>query len=824
MAGLGSLYIDLLARTGKFETDIGRAARVAERRSKQIQQQFDRLGSRIGVALGAYASVQGLQTLVRISDEYTQLRGRLALVTSGTEELGQVQQQLFAIAQRTRTEMSGVADLYIKLAQTGRELGASQQDLLRFTEGVGNALTVSGATAQQASGALLQLSQALAGGTVRAEEFNSIVEGAPEILRTVAANMEGMGGSVAKLRKEVLAGKVSSQEFFQAFLKGTDDLSNRAQSMPVTVGQAFTRMQNNINQAIGGVNMTPLVDSINQLSDVVADPQFQQGFASFVSGIIKITGKSAGLLAEVANVARFVGESVAARLHGAAADDIVRLEDELEDLKEFRSQGWLDPDFFDRGRIFGKNGVIEWYSDADLDKAIAEIEQKIKSFYERGAVRPPILAPLGGVGGPPPPTEPSEEFVKLTDKLKEKIALYGQVGEAAEIAYKIQAGAFDELSKAEQQQLLALAKRYDAVKKSVDAEKEKVTEQEKAAEKIKTQQKNAVDQIKNMIKSAEEQIATFEKGEAAAVAYRLAHGELAEAFGTTGGISSELNKKIADLTAQMEDAGNVSGTVSESISDFANQNARSLEKGLEVFKSDFEQAFNIASESTEDLAKQLIAVTMHLELLTDTARGAAEAVSDFASQNSESLNQSLQAFEADFEERFIKGVDKMTVFQEQAARNTQDIIADTLLSGFDKGVDGVLRSFGDMIVKLTAQAVAADIAGKLFGKAGGGTGDGWISMAASWLGTAFGGNRAIGGPVLAGATYRINEREPEFFRPRVGGDIIPLSKMPNMGGGTSITQNFSVRTETGERVGRRTEQQIAAAASRGLAMASRRNN
>jgi hypothetical protein len=158
----------------------------------------------------------------------------------------------------------------------------------------------------------------------------------------------------------------------------------------------------------------------------------------------------------------------------------------------------------------------------------------------------------------------------------------------------------------------------------------------------------------------------------------------------------------------------------------------------------------------------------------------------------------------------------------QAARNTQDIIADTLVSGFDKGLDGVLKSFGEMLKKLIAQAVAADLAKRLFGAVGGGTGTGWIGAAAGALG--YGGARAIGGPVLAGMTYRVNEREPEFFRPRVGGDIIPLSKMPNAGGGMVLNQNFSVRTETGERVSRRTEQQIAAAASRGMAMASRRNN
>lgn len=756
MAGLGSLYIDLLARTGKFETDIGRAARIAERSSKQIQQQFDSLGRKVGTALGAYFSVQTLRSIVSISDQYTQLRGRLALVTKGTEELGQVQQSLFGIAQRTRTEMSGVADLYIKLAQSGRELGASQEDLLRFTEGIGNALTVSGSSAQAASGALQQLSQALSGTKIQAEEFNSINDGAPEILRAVARNIDGLDGSIGKLRNAVKSGKVTSRDFFEAFLKDTDSLAARAQSLPVTVGQAFTRMQNNINRAIGGTDMSPLVDSINELSETISDPSFQQGLASLISGIVSVGSAVLKVLAPLGSFVKTAGEIGALldklilgrdlsgadkiKFEGPSDDDINGLKQALDLAQKIRSSKDLS-----RLRFFGKDGIVKWWDDKELDAEIARLTKKIDS-----ATRASSPEKSESVSASPEPPAPSEEFLKISAKLKEQIALYGRVGQAAEISYQIQSGALDELSQSEQDQLLALARRYDATVKSTDAKKKEEEEQKKAAE-----------EIDKMTQSLEQQIATLGMGETAVLEYRIAHGDLAAAF------------KDGD-------------------------------------------------ENSEKLKQRLIDLTEQLQIMTEAANGAAEAVSEFASQNSESLNQGLESFEADFESRFLKGLETLTVFQEQAARNTQDIIADTLVSGFDEGLDGVVKSFGEMIKKLIAQAVAADIAKRLFGAAGGGTGGGWIGMAASALG--FGGGRAIGGPVLAGTTYRINEREPEFFRPRVGGDIIPLSKMPNMGGGMVLNQNFSVRAETGERVSRRTEQQIAASASRGLAIASRRNN
>lgn len=173
------------------------------------------------------------------------------------------------------------------------------------------------------------------------------------------------------------------------------------------------------------------------------------------------------------------------------------------------------------------------------------------------------------------------------------------------------------------------------------------------------------------------------------------------------------------------------------------------------------------------------------------------------------------------DEKVVESVNKLTEFQKEAARNTQNIIADTLTNGFDEGVDGILKSFGEMIKQLIAQAVAADIAGKLFGSAGGGTGQGWVGTALSAAGAFFGGARAYGGPVDAGMVYRVNEREPEFFRPRGNGEVIPLSKMPDAGGGpvyVNVNLPASMSSASIE-----TRQQIGNAAAAGLAAARRRN-
>lgn len=733
MAGLGSLFIDLLARTGKFETDIGRAARVAEKRAKEIDRSFKRLGSRITGALGGIAAGFSLGAIITETANAEKalaaldnaVKNNAGAAGLSTRELSDMSSELQRLTTYADDSIQGIQALLLTFRQIGgSEFKRAQVAVLDLATALGkdlnsSALLVGRALADPEKG-VKQLARA---GVVLTESQQSLIKKLAETGKTAEAQaallteLESRFGGAARAARDTFGGAI-------------EGLKN-----------AF----GDLLEAKSGLRAT--TSAINELTDALSSDEVASSADAISSAAVSSIGA--------------IGKAAAAALKPVAR--FINLFGDLGAL--------IDNKLFDRplteaefGRIFG-------------------VDPRGTGPTRRGR----------GGAATDAPVAPSEEFTKLADKLNEQIALYGKVGKAAEISYAIQSGALDELSKSEQAQVLALARQYDAVVKVEDAKKKANEEQKKAQE-----------EIKKMTQSVEEQIATFGKGETAVIAYRVAHGDLAKAF-SDAGADDGLEKKVVALTARLEsmDAAAIAAARNglTQISDGARQGA----------------------DGTENLKQKLVDLTLQLEIMTDAANGAAEAVSDFAQRNSESLNQSLEAFEADFEKRFIKGVDKLTFFQEQAARNTQDIIADTLLSGFDKGVDGILKSFGEMIMKLVAQAIAADIAGKLFGAAGGGIGGGWVGMAAGWLG-GLAGNRAIGGPVLAGMNYRVNEREPEFFRPRVGGDIIPLSKMPNMGGGMSLTQHFTVKPETGERVTRRTEQQIAAAASRGLAMASRRNN
>lgn len=123
------------------------------------------------------------QKLTRIADAATQMQNSLRVAGLEGAELSRVYDQLFKSAQKNAAPIGSLVDLYSKLALAQDTLGVSSQDLIKFTDGISVALRVGGTDAQAASGSLLQLSQALGGGVVRAEEFNSILEGTPTIAR-----------------------------------------------------------------------------------------------------------------------------------------------------------------------------------------------------------------------------------------------------------------------------------------------------------------------------------------------------------------------------------------------------------------------------------------------------------------------------------------------------------------------------------------------------------------------------------------------------------------------------------------------------------------
>src|SRR5690606_17502304 len=123
--------------------------------------------------------------------------------------------------------------------------------IVELNQIIAASLKVTGTSAQQASGALLQLGQALGSGVVRAEEFNSILEGALPLAQAAARGIDGMGGSVAKLRAAVADGNVTSRQFFEGVLKGGGQTLADAEKATLTLSGGFTALTSALTVYIG---------------------------------------------------------------------------------------------------------------------------------------------------------------------------------------------------------------------------------------------------------------------------------------------------------------------------------------------------------------------------------------------------------------------------------------------------------------------------------------------------------------------------------------------------------------------------------------------
>lgn len=260
---LERLTVTLEASVRKFERELNKARTTADRALRGIEADAKKSRARIEASLGdigrsfrsglarglgffglGIGSVEATRAITSAAAEYVNLQNALKVAGLEGAALERTFASLYQIAQRNGTALAPLTTLYSRAAQAQKELRASSDDLLRFTDGVSLALRVAGSSSQEAAGALLQLSQALGSGVVRAEEFNSVNEGARPILQAVAAGLKEAGGSVATLKTLVNDGKVSSEAFFRAFLAGMPLLEQSAAKAQGTVAQAAERAAN----------------------------------------------------------------------------------------------------------------------------------------------------------------------------------------------------------------------------------------------------------------------------------------------------------------------------------------------------------------------------------------------------------------------------------------------------------------------------------------------------------------------------------------------------------------------------------------------------
>ena len=223
------------------------ATREFEASTNSLEKAASGLGRTLGSLVATYAGAQGIRSLLRVSDTYTVIENKLKLVTDGTADLNNVQEELIAISDRTFTSLSDNATLFNRLTISTKEIGASQRDVIRSTEALQQTFRISGATAQEASNSTIQFAQGLASGALRGDEFRSVSENNIRLQKLLA---EGLNVTTGELKEMADAGQLTAETIFPILAKSLETLNEEAEQISPTFEQAFNKVQEKLGQGI----------------------------------------------------------------------------------------------------------------------------------------------------------------------------------------------------------------------------------------------------------------------------------------------------------------------------------------------------------------------------------------------------------------------------------------------------------------------------------------------------------------------------------------------------------------------------------------------
>lgn len=388
--------------------DLSGAAGKAERSIGQVSSASSALNKVLGLTAG-YLSARAI---IQASDQYGQMAARIKMATSSTEEYVKVQARLLDTANNTYRALGEAQELYIRTADAIRSLGYNTDEVLDITDSFSYLLVTNAASADRASSAISAYSKAIATGKVDADTWQSILAATPTIVDDIAA---ATGRSTDEVRKFGIQGKLSLTALNEALLQSRDRNEELAASMETSVQDATTALSNSFQVFVGKVNETSgassiLTDNIGELAEILQDPATIRAAQEMAAGVIAALNTIIKTAKETVGVVKWAAESAAAFMNGIAADDVVRLNDELVRLQEMKKGGALDKLVF-----FGRDGIVSYYNEAELDAEIAKLQAAVARAMAGAAPQMP-----GGTDDQPEAENKERVAVELVTAAVEK--------------------------------------------------------------------------------------------------------------------------------------------------------------------------------------------------------------------------------------------------------------------------------------------------------------------------------------------------------------------------------------------------------------------
>lgn len=220
-----------------------------------------------GVVLGlaaAFLSFKTAAALGRIADDYGQMASRLRMVTASSEEYALVQQRIAETADRTYKPLAAQQELFIKSANSMKEMGYATNQTLDFLDSVSSSLTINSASAEQFARANDAIGKAMTNGKFSAIEWKAVLDTMPTAIGDIA---DYLGKAESEVKKLASEGKLSMQTFADGMIAAQKKNAELAENMPTTIGDAVTKVGNHLSSYIGEVNEA--IGATSAISDMV---------------------------------------------------------------------------------------------------------------------------------------------------------------------------------------------------------------------------------------------------------------------------------------------------------------------------------------------------------------------------------------------------------------------------------------------------------------------------------------------------------------------------------------------------------------------------
>ncbi|EWC39053.1 tape measure protein [Stutzerimonas stutzeri] len=363
----------------------------------RAESSANRMGASFAKLGGILASAISIREIASASEQYVNMTNRLRLVTEGSEQLAYAQEAVMRAAQQTYQPLETTAEVYQRIAQNANALGLSFAEVEAITKTVSRTIALSGADTQAAEGAMRQFGQALASGSLRGDELNSILEGTPALAQAIA---RGLGVSTGELRKMGADGELTAAKIVSALKSQEGAVEDMSRTMTVTAGQAMVTFRNSLVETVGKLDDT--TSASRKFASAVLD--LSAALDRFSSGEFMDYFRDSKQTAEGFN------------------NEISVTLSRIRDLSNARAR--LDKNDPEDTVLFG----FKFWNKEELDAEISGLNGQIQRFQKARdrlieiADKPGQEAPKDGGNGTPPITPPATVTDNATKAIERQIA------------------------------------------------------------------------------------------------------------------------------------------------------------------------------------------------------------------------------------------------------------------------------------------------------------------------------------------------------------------------------------------------------------------